>query len=145
MEDKGMKVRRNGDRVMIEADGSERVVLVVAKNMAGLRDMAARRGAHSREVVPKLDESFPLAAKGMLAAFTLSKINDDDADDIIAEFTGTVNVTKKKKPAYGITVTVKLAVEKEFAESKEELLKALKNASVKVWGGLLGNLAVGGI
>ncbi len=76
-----MKIRKDkdGDGWDIEAQPHERVILVVAKNMAGLRDIAARRGKHK-----ELHESFPEGAKGMLSAFTLAGIDDKLADDVIS-------------------------------------------------------------
>lgn len=76
-----MKIRKNetGDGWEIEAQPHERVILVTARSVAGLRDIAAQRGKYK-----KLHESFPLGAKGMLSAFTLADIDDELANDIIA-------------------------------------------------------------
>ena len=54
-------------------------------------------------------------------------------------------MAKKKIPAYGITVTVELMVEKEYIGGKAELLEALKDAFIKVKSGPLENIAMGSI
>jgi len=77
-----MKIRKDkdGDGWDIEAQPHERVILMVARNVAGLRDIAAQRGKHK-----KLHESFPQGAKGILSAFTLADIDDQLADDVISK------------------------------------------------------------
>jgi hypothetical protein len=60
----------------------EQMALVVVGNIAGLRDMGAQRGIHKGD----LHEPDGRIAKGMLTAFKLSGISDDEADELINDF-----------------------------------------------------------